>query len=100
MRFAPNDPEVRLWGALRGNRLGVSFRRQVVIGSSYIVDFFAPSQALIVEVVGEAYHATRRAADASRHRKLVRAGYTIVYVPASLVMRSLPDAVALVQAAL
>ncbi|MBK8214621.1 MAG: DUF559 domain-containing protein [Myxococcales bacterium] len=37
--------------ALRGRRLGVKFRRQVVLGT-VIVDFFAPEPRLAVEVDG------------------------------------------------
>jgi very-short-patch-repair endonuclease len=43
-RGALNGPEQALWAELRGCRLGVWFRRQVVIGN-FIVDFspFRPS---------------------------------------------------------
>jgi very-short-patch-repair endonuclease len=46
------ESERRLWEALRGRKLGVQFRRQVVIGGRYIVDFAAPAVRLIVEVDG------------------------------------------------
>ena len=39
-RFTPTPSEARLWKVLRGRNLGVSFRRQVVLGR-YITDFFA-----------------------------------------------------------
>jgi very-short-patch-repair endonuclease len=42
MRAALTDSEARLWAAIRGRRLGVAFRRQVVI-ETFIVDFLAPS---------------------------------------------------------
>jgi very-short-patch-repair endonuclease len=77
----------------------VQFRRQVIIGS-HIVDFCAPAASLIVEVDGDLYHATRVSADRCREQKLIRAGYTVVRVPASLVERRLDEAVALVRAAL
>ncbi len=82
-----------LWSRLRARQLGVVFRRQVVIGSS-IVDFCAPAASLIVEVDGDDYHALRTHADAARDQKLVRAGYTVLRLPASLVERRLADAVA------
>jgi len=46
------------------------------------------------------YHARRRAADASRDRKLVRLGYRIVRLDAALVLRDLEAAVTVVRAAL
>lgn len=99
MRFHPTASEALLFSALRGKRLGVSFRRQQVIGS-HIVDFLARKARLIVEVDGDAYHESRTSADAARERKLVRAGYTVVRIPASLVERNLPRAVEIVRVAL
>jgi len=40
-RGAPTASEARLWSALSAGKLGVSFRRQVVVGN-FIVDFLAP----------------------------------------------------------
>lgn len=99
MRFHPTPSEALLWSRLRGRRLGVVFRRQVVLGSS-IVDFFAPARSLVVEVDGDAYHATRVSADAAREQRLVRAGYTVLRIEASLVVRRLDEAVARVAGAL
>jgi very-short-patch-repair endonuclease len=64
------------------------------------VDFLAPSASLIVEVDGDDRHKRQRAHDAARDRKLVRAGYTVLRIPASLVARDLTAAVALVIQAL
>lgn len=99
MRHHPTPSEALLWGQLRGQRLGVAFKRQVVIGSS-IADFVAPASRLVVEIDGDVYHQRRRSADAARERKLVRAGYTVLRLPASLVERRLEDALALVRAVL
>jgi very-short-patch-repair endonuclease len=44
MRRHLTPSEQVLWQAIRGGRLGVSFRRQVPIGA-YIVDFLAPREA-------------------------------------------------------
>jgi len=46
--------EERLWQELRGNKLGVHFRRQHVIGM-YIADFVSLKNLLVIEVDGE-YH--------------------------------------------
>jgi len=95
MRRFPSEPERVLWRALRGSRLGVPFRRQVVIDNRYIADFVAPSLRLVVEVDG-GVHAQRRAADAQRDRDLSRLGFQVLRMPAELVMRDLHAAVALV----
>jgi len=73
MRKEPTQSERLLWAVLSGGKLGVSFRRQVVIGTS-IVDFFAPARKLVVEVDG-GYHRSpeQRRADALRDRRLERA---------------------------
>ena len=100
MRAAPTLTERILWGALRGSRLGVGFRRQVVVGG-YIADFMAPGVKLVVEVDG-GYHgeAARVRSDARRDRDLAKLGYRVVRLSAELVQRNLPGAVALVRAAL
>jgi very-short-patch-repair endonuclease len=46
MKAAPTPSEARLWGALVNDKLGVSFRRQAVIGG-FIVDYVAPSVRLV-----------------------------------------------------
>ena len=86
MRFHPTPSEALLWSQLRGKRLGVVFRRQVIIGS-HIVDFLAPSVRLVVEVDGDSYHAQRSAADAARDAKLRRGGYSVLRIEASVVER-------------
>jgi very-short-patch-repair endonuclease len=98
MRQQPTSSERLLWAQLSRGKLGVSFRRQVVIGSS-IVDFLAPARKLIVEVDG-AYHSNRQRSDVRRDKRLVRAGYRVVRLPAELVHCNLAHAVQLVRAAL
>jgi hypothetical protein len=53
MRLFVQEPERALWRELRGGRLGVPFRRQVVLGNPYIADFVAPALRLVVEVDGD-----------------------------------------------
>ena len=98
MRRVPTWPEELLWLRLRGRQLGVQFRRQAVWGS-FILDFFASSVALVVEVDG-GYHAQRRAADARRDEKLRRAGLRVVRVPAELLVADVERAVGIVREAL
>lgn len=98
MRSHPTHSEQLLWSAIRGGRLGVAFRRQQVIGQ-FIVDFLCPALKLIVEVDGDIYHASRVRADAARDRKLVRAGYTVLRIPASVVEKDLARALERVRVA-
>lgn len=76
MRHAPTPSEQVLWLHLRAKQLGVQFRRQVVLGD-YIVDFFASSIRLVVEVDG-GYHTERSSLDARRDAALRRAGYRVL----------------------
>jgi very-short-patch-repair endonuclease len=98
MRAFPTRSEALLWLALRSGRLGVRFRRQVVL-HTFIVDFFAPSVGLVVEVDG-GVHVGRELDDAERDRFLRGFGYRVVRVGADLVERDLAGAVSLVRAAL
>jgi very-short-patch-repair endonuclease len=98
MRAYPTPSEARLRRALRGTRLGVVFRRQVVV-SGFIVDFAAPCVRLIVEVDG-GYHRGREEADARRDETLHRAGYRVLRVSAEQVQRDPPAVLACIRAAL
>ncbi len=98
MRAAPTTSEALLWEALRGSQLGVGFRRQLPIGR-YIADFAAPSARLVVEVDG-GYHAGRVRGDARRDRELGRLGWRVVRVEARVVVEQLPQALAVIVAAI
>src|SRR5688500_18943151 len=78
-RRAPTESEARLWKALHGRKLGVMFRRQVVLLDRFIVDFYAPAMRLVVEVDGDC-HRHRKAADRRRDRALERAGIRVLRV--------------------
>jgi leucyl-tRNA synthetase/ATP-dependent DNA helicase RecG/methylmalonyl-CoA mutase len=98
LRHAATDSEEALWRELSSRKLGVSFRRQVVLGGS-IVDFYASSVHLVVEVDGT-YHEGHGAADARRDRALARRGCRVLRIPAEVVLHNLPEAVARIRAAL
>ncbi|HMJ15394.1 MAG TPA: endonuclease domain-containing protein [Polyangiaceae bacterium] len=98
MRSHLTPSEERVWQAIRGQQLSVSFRRQGRIGG-YIVDFLAASIRLVIEVDGSC-HALKRASDSCRTEKLERAGYHVLRLDARMVMRDLPRAVALIGAAI
>jgi very-short-patch-repair endonuclease len=98
MRRHPTPSEQALWQAIRGQRLGVAFRRQVALGP-FIVDFLAPRARLIVEVDG-GYHEMRVKADARRERWLCRQGFRVVRFPAALVMRDIESVLGVIRGAL
>jgi very-short-patch-repair endonuclease len=100
MRQEPTHSERLLWSQLSGGKLGVCFRRQVVVGAS-IVDFMAPARKLVVEVDGR-YHArdSRQRSDARRDKRLERAGYRVLRLPAQLVLSNIAEALSLIRAAL
>ena len=56
-RQYPTEAEKAMWELLKGNNLGVSFRRQHIIGD-YIVDFVCLQKDLIIEIDG-GYHAQK-----------------------------------------
>jgi very-short-patch-repair endonuclease len=68
MRLFAHEPERRLWRELAGGKLGVAFRRQVVLGNRYIADFVASAVRLVVEVDGGLHARPRGTA------QLMRAG--------------------------
>lgn len=90
--------EQRLWSALQGSRLGLPFRRQVVI-SRYIADLVCIKARLVVEVDG-GVHEGRARLDARRDSILQRAGYRVLRIPAALVTSDLEAAIALIREAL
>jgi very-short-patch-repair endonuclease len=96
-RSALTPSEAALWELIRGGRLGVVFRRQVVVGA-FVADFAAASARVIVEVDGP-YHARRRCADRRRDEMLRRLGWQVVRVSAALVLERPREAVAVIAAA-
>jgi very-short-patch-repair endonuclease len=98
MRAAPTQSEALLWSALRSSQLGLRFRRQVVLGP-FIVDFFAPSAHLIVEVDGS-IHRQSKQIDRLRDEAFAACGLRVLRLDAALVETDLRAAIALVRAAL
>ncbi len=92
MRRQLTPSESALWSQISRNQLGVAFRRQMLIGNRYIVDFLAPSVGLVVEVDG-AYHARCAVADARRERHLQGLGFRVIRLDANLVLTRLAEVV-------
>src|SRR5271154_6471755 len=77
LRQAPTEAETRLWSRLRNRQLdGFRFRRQQPIGA-FIVDFFCPAAALIIEVDG-GQHDDHAASDEARTRWLEARSYRVL----------------------
>ena len=76
LRKQPTEAEQRLWSRLRGEQLGVAFRRQHPI-KGYIVDFYAPAVKLAVEVDG-GQHATAGLREEIRTRALTGQGISVL----------------------
>ena len=98
MRHNGTETERALWFHLSANKLGVTFKRQVVI-DRFIVDYLASSVRLVVEVDG-GYHSQRVVADTRRTRVLERLGYRVVRLDAQVVLRQLAVALEAVREAL
>jgi len=78
-RYEPTIPEIRLWECLRGNALGVKFRRQHIIGDC-IADFACLKEMLVIEVDG-LYHKSGDQQDADAHRDeyLQQKGFRVLH---------------------
>ena len=70
--------ELTLWEQLKGNKLGIHFRRQHVIGM-YIADFVSLKNRLVIEVDGEYHHTPeQQVADQYRTEYLHQKGYRVI----------------------
>lgn len=68
--------ERKLWAYLRGDKLGVNFRRQHAVGN-YIADFCSPKAKLIIELDGS-QHLDQQEYDAERTKYLEAQGYKVI----------------------
>jgi len=98
MRISPTTSEALLWRAIRGSALGIRFRRQVVLGH-FIVDFFAPSVSLVVEVDGPC-HTERVERDRARDATFAARGLRVLRISALLVECNLTAAVEQIRGAI
>jgi len=84
-----------LWDVLRDRQLhGVKARRQFVIGS-FVTDFCAPRQRLVIEVDG-GIHDTQREHDQERQRLLEAARYRVIRVSAEDVETNVPAVLSII----
>jgi very-short-patch-repair endonuclease len=67
-----------LWEELRGNKLGVHFRRQQVI-AGFIVDFYCHKAGLVIELDGGVHEEeTQKENDAKKDKALIELGLRII----------------------
>jgi len=73
----PTPAERKLWAYLRGNKLnGVNFRRQHAIGS-FVPDFCAIKEKLVIELDGS-HHLEQEKYDEDRTRCLESQDYKVI----------------------
>jgi very-short-patch-repair endonuclease len=78
LRRQMTDAERKLWSLLRGNQLGVKFRRQVPCGH-YVVDFYYDKAKLIIELDGSQHYTNKGMQnDTERDRYLRGIGYEVI----------------------
>ena len=90
--------ETLLWRSLRRRRLGVQLRRQHAT-ARFVLDFFAPSRRLAVELDGPV-HALRAGADAERDEWLAALGVRTLRFTNDDVVANLPAVLHAIRAAL
>ena len=82
LRREMTDGERLLWQRLRGEQLGIKFRRQHPVGS-YVADFACLAPQLIVEIDGS-QHASQQAYDAKRDAYFRSLGFDVLRFPANV----------------
>ncbi len=79
LRSNSTPAEKILWSALRGQKMGIKFRRQHPLGPNYIVDFYAPDARLAIELDGSIHDSLRSVwSDGIRHRQIADAGVRVL----------------------
>jgi very-short-patch-repair endonuclease len=76
LRKESTPAERKLWAYLRGDKLGVNFRRQHAIGKT-IPDFCSPKAKLIIELDGS-QHLEQEEYDLERTKYLELQGYKVI----------------------
>ena len=87
LRRGMTDAERKLWSGLRGEQLGVKFRRQHPLGN-YVADFACLDPKLIVELDGS-QHANQAAYDARRDEFFRAQGFGVLRFPTNEPLRNL-----------
>ena len=78
LRNDPSEAERKLWWHLRGKQIGAKFRRQYSV-DSYVIDFYAPSCKLAVEIDGDSHFTPQGLRhDRERTAHLARFGIQVI----------------------
>lgn len=98
-RRSGNLPEVLIWRELRQRPGGYKFRRQHPLGD-YVLDFACLRPRLAIEIDGAAHdRGDRPARDQRRDAWLAARGFSVLRLPARLVLEDLEGAIAAIVAA-
>jgi very-short-patch-repair endonuclease len=90
LRREMTPAEKILWQELRGNKLGVHFRRQQVI-AGFIVDFYCHKADLVIELDGSVHEGDeQKERDAERDKVLSEMGLRVFRFRNEAVMKNLP----------
>ncbi len=90
LRREMTPSEKILWQELRGNKLGVHFRRQQVI-AGFIVDFYCHKADLVIELDGSIHEGDeQKENDAERDKVLSEMGLRIFRFKNEDVIKNLP----------
>lgn len=81
LRRDMTDAERRLWSRIRGEQLGVKFRRQHPVGP-YIADFTSLSPRLMIELDGS-QHQEQQRYDTQREAFFREQGYEVLRFPSN-----------------
>ena len=97
LRHNATSAEKYLWQSLRANKLlGRKFRRQHGI-ASYIVDFYCPSEKLIIELDGKVHnHPDQVIYDRRRDAFLKKLGFKILRIDNELVFSNIREVMRLI----
>jgi very-short-patch-repair endonuclease len=96
LRAAMTNSERKLWYALRGEQLGVKFRRQHPFGR-YIADFACLEPKLVVELDGS-QHAANEAYDDARDRFFRANGFAVLRFASNEPLVNLEGVLTVIQA--
>ena len=89
MRSSMTAAEEILWAALRGDNLGVHFRRQQIM-AGFIVDFYCHQEGPVIEVDGE-IHQGAEDYDAHKDAALKAIGLRVLRIQNQEVLMDLPQ---------
>ncbi len=87
LRHEMTPAEKILWQELRGNKLGVHFRRQQIV-AGFIVDFYCHKAGLVIEVDGD-IHERQQVYDMERDKVLGELGLKVVRILNDDVLKNL-----------